>query len=247
MKIDLIFASGTRKNGDYHRKTVVVIDVLRASSTIITALANGCQDLLAVAEPGVAAVIKRQLGGGCLTGGERNGLKIPGFDLGNSPLEYTAERVHGQRIIICTSNGTKALSEAKNADELLIAAFLNAERTSRYLREKEEMVLFCAGRDGEPGLDDLLCAGLLIEQITAEKEAELTDAARIGLLTYRQLLAGRRDDLAKILYEAEHTRYLATIGFAEDVDYCARLDLLPYLVRVKDGRIIKEDKEGKGE
>ncbi|NLW56400.1 MAG: 2-phosphosulfolactate phosphatase [Firmicutes bacterium] len=240
MRVDLVFTSGMKTVRDYHRKTVVVIDVLRASSTIITALANGCLDLLAVAEPGDAAVIRRQIGEGCLTGGERNGLKIPGFDLGNSPLEYTAERVAGKRIIICTSNGTKALGEARNADELLIAAFLNAEKTSQYLREKEDVVLFCAGSDGEPGLEDLLCAGMLIEHLVTEGEGQLTDAARIGLLTYRQLLAGRSSELAKVLYESDHTRYLASIGFAEDIDYCAQVDLLPYLVRVKDGRIIKE-------
>lgn len=240
MKIDLILTSGTKASREFHKKTVVVIDVLRASSTIITALANGCSNLLAVAEPGDAAVIRRQMGEGCLTGGERNGIKIPGFDLGNSPLEYTAERVAGQRIILCTSNGTKALKEAQNAAELLIAAFLNAGRTSLYLQDKEEVVFFCAGRHGELGLDDLLCAGLLIENLLAQGEVELTDVAKLGLITYRQLLGEKNTDLSKALYQAEHTRYLASIGFTDDITYCAQVDLLPYLVRAKDGRIVME-------
>ncbi|HBG17255.1 MAG TPA: 2-phosphosulfolactate phosphatase [Firmicutes bacterium] len=242
MKIDLILASGIKTNRELHEKTVVVIDVLRASSTIITALANGCVDLLPVAEPGDAAFINRQIGACCLTGGERNGLKIPGFDLGNSPLEYSAEVVAEKRIILCTSNGTKALKEAQNAAEILIGAFLNAGRTSLYLKDKQEVVLFCAGRNGELGLDDLLCAGLIVENLLAQEvEVELTDAAQLGLISYRHLVGGKTSELAAILYQAEHTRYLASIGFAADITYCAQVDFLPYLISYKGGRVMMED------
>ncbi|HBK67103.1 MAG TPA: 2-phosphosulfolactate phosphatase, partial [Firmicutes bacterium] len=107
-----------------------------------------------------------------------------GFDLGNSPLEYSAEVVAEKRIILCTSNGTKALKEAQNAAEILIGAFLNAGRTSLYLKDKQEVVLFCAGRNGELGLDDLLCAGLIVENLLAQEvEVELTDAAQLGLIS----------------------------------------------------------------
>lgn len=240
MKIDLIIASGIKTNREFHGKTVVVIDVLRATSSIITALANGCLDLLPVAEPVDAAFICRQIGENCLAGGERNGLKIPGFDLGNSPLEYTPEKVSGKRVVLCTTNGTKALKEAESAAEILIGAFLNIGKIISYLKNKKEIVLFCAGKNGEPGLEDLLCAGLIIERLIAEGiEVELTDAAYLGLIVYRQLIS-TSGDLTEAVYQAKHAQYLASIGFAADISYCVQVDTHPYLVSFKSGRVIIE-------
>lgn len=239
MKIDLILAAGSKARRDFHGKTVVVIDVLRASSTIVTALTNGCLALYPVADPGTAAMFRRKLGSDCLTGGERHGLKISGFDLGNSPLEYTPETVSGQRIILTTSNGTQALLEAENAEEILIGSFLNAGRTSAHLGSKAEVVFFCAGSNGEPGLEDLLCAGLMTERLLAGGvEAELTDAAQLGLVAYRHLLGQPQADLPTVIYQATHTQRLAALGFTADIKYCAQIDTHPCLVRSQDGRII---------
>lgn len=238
MKIDLIFAAGSKTRRDFHGKTVVVIDVLRASSTIVTALSNGCDALYPVADPATAALFRKKLGADCLTGGERHGLKIAGFDLGNSPLEYTPETVSGRRIILTTSNGTRALLEAENAAEILIGSFLNAGRTSAYLADKEEVVFFCAGTNGEPGLEDLLCAGLMTEQLLASGvEAVLTDAAQIGLVSYRHFFGQPEADPVAVLYQAHHTKGLAALGFADDITYCAQIDARPCLVRCRDGRI----------
>ncbi|MBA2131986.1 2-phosphosulfolactate phosphatase [Capillibacterium thermochitinicola] len=238
MKIDLIFAAGSRGRRDFHGKTVVVIDVLRATSTIVTALTNGCLALYPVADPGTAALFRRKLGSDCLTGGERQGLKIPGFDLGNSPLEYTAETVAGQRIILTTTNGTQAMLEAEHAAEILIASFLNAGRTSTYLADKAEVVFFCAGTKGEPGLEDLLCAGLMTERLLASGvEAELTDAARIGLVAYRHLMGRPEADPVAVLHQAQHARGLVALGFSDDITYCAQIDSRPCVVRFRDGRI----------
>lgn len=239
MNIDLIIAAGGKSRRNFHGKTVVVIDVLRASSTIVTALTNGCFAVYPVADPGAAALFKRQLGSDCLTGGERRGLKIPGFDLGNSPLEYTAAAVDGQRVILTTSNGTKALLEAQNADEILIGSFLNAGHLSSYLATKEEVVFFCAGSNGEPGLEDLLCAGLMTERlINAGVETTITDAARLGLVAYRHLLGNSQADPVTVLNQFEHSKYLASIGFAEDIAFCAQIDARPCLARYQDGRIM---------
>ncbi|NLC53589.1 MAG: 2-phosphosulfolactate phosphatase [Firmicutes bacterium] len=242
MKIDLILAAGRNGRRDFHGKTVVVIDVLRASSTIVTALTNGCLALYPVADPGTAALFRRKLGADCLTGGERLRLKIPGFDLGNSPLEYTAETVSGQRIILTTTNGTKALLEAEHAAEILIGSFLNAGRTSSYLTDKAEVVFFCAGTIGEPGLEDLLCAGLMIERLLVSGvEAELSDAAQIGLVTYRHLLGQPETDPVVVLHQAHHAKGLAAMGLTDDITYCAQIDTHPCLVRFRDGRITLVD------
>ena len=238
MKIDLVIAAGSKRRREFYGKTVVVIDVLRASSTIVTALTNGCPALYPVADAGAAALLRRQLGSDCLTGGERHGLKIPGFDLGNSPLEYTAEAVECRQIILTTSNGTQALLEANNAVEILIGSFLNAERTSSYLATNSEVVFFCAGSNGEPGLEDLLCAGLMTEQLLAGGvEAELTDGAKLGLITYRYLLSGPKAKLADVLRQSQHAKRLIDIGFSADLDYCAQSETRPCLVRYQDGRI----------
>ncbi len=244
MMIDLILATGRKCRRDFHGKTVVVIDVLRASSTIVTALTNGCLGVYPVADPGVAALFKRQLGSDCLTGGERRGLKIPGFDLGNSPLEYTAAVVAGQRVILTTSNGTQALLEAQNAAELLIGSFLNVGRLSSYLATKEEVVLFCAGSNGEPGMEDLLCAGLMTERLlSAGVETTITDATQLGLVAYRHLLGNPQADPVTVLGQFQHSKYLASIGFAEDIAYCAQIDARPCLARYQDGRIMLVEEE----
>lgn len=246
MKIDLVLSAGGKGRRDFHGKTVVVIDVLRASSTIVTALTNGCFAVYPVADPGAAAIFKRQLGSDCLTGGERRGLKIPGFDLGNSPLEYTAAVVGGQRIILTTSNGTQALLEAQNAAEILIGSFLNAGYLSSYLAAKEEVVFFCAGTNGEPAMEDLLCAGLLTERLLNNGvEPAITDAARLGLVVYRHLLGNSEADPVTVLGQFQHSKYLASIGFADDIAYCAQIDARPCLARYQDGRISLVE-EGKG-
>ena len=201
-------------------------------------MTNGCP-VYPVTDAEAAASLRRQLGAPCLTGGERNSLKIPGFELGNSPLEYTAEAVAGHRIILTTSNGTRALQEAENADEILVGSFLNAGRTSSYVATKAEVVFFCAGRNGEPALEDLLCAGLMTEQMLADGvEAELTDGAQLGLIAYRYLLGSpSKDKLASVLHQSQHGKHLASIGFATDLDYCAQSEARPCLVRYQDGRI----------
>lgn len=239
MKMDLVLSAGGKGRRDFHGKTVVVIDVLRATSTIVTALTNGCAAVYPVGDPGAAALFKRQLGSDCLTGGERRGMKIPGFDLGNSPLEYTTAVVGGRRVILTTSNGTQALLEAQNAAELLIGSLLNAGQVSSYLATKEEVVFFCAGSNGEPALEDLLCAGLMTEQlIGAGVEANLTDAARLGLMVYRHLLGEARTEPAEVLHQFQHGKYLASIGFTEDIAYCAQINARPCLARYQDGRIV---------
>lgn len=239
MKMDLVLSAGGKGRRDFHGKTVVVIDVLRASSTIITALTNGCFAVYPVADPGAAALFKRQLGSDCLTGGERRGVKIPGFDLGNSPREYTEATVGGQRVILTTSNGTQALLEAQNAAEILIGSLLNAGQLSTYLATKEDVVFFCAGSNGEPAMEDLLCAGLLMDRLLAAGvETVLTDAARLGLVVYWHLLGTAPADPAAVLNEFQHSKYLASIGFAEDIAYCAQIDARPCLARYQDGRIV---------
>lgn len=240
VKIDLVIAVGERSPSEFAGKTVVVIDVLRASSTILTALAGGCTEIIPVAEPEEAFALADKYGRDrLLIGGERKGLKIPGFDLGNSPEEYSKEMVSGKKLILCTTNGAKAFLEAENAAETMVGAFLNINRVCSYLKQGNgEVLLFCAGKKGRLALEDLLCAGMIIDNLVFaakdEPVVELTDPARVGMLTFRQI-AGMGPVVA--LAQTDHGRYLSSLGLAGDLRYCGQVDFLSVLGKLEAGKI----------
>ena len=153
-----------------------MIDVLRATTTIVYALAAGAREIVPCLEVADARAMAAQFPAGeALLGGERKGLAIEGFDLGNSPDEYETERVGGKTIIFTTSNGTRAMAHAREADEILLAAFVNASAVARRLFDKEHVAIVCAGTNGRIGHDDTLLAGLLVERL-----------GRAGAMAYRQ-------------------------------------------------------------
>lgn len=237
MKIDLILKTGRRPN--LVGKTVVVIDVLRASSTILTALTNGCQEIIPVVEPEEAWIKVNEAGEDRpLIGGERGGLKIPGFDLGNSPLEYTKEMVSGRRLVFCTSNGTKALKEAEKADEVLVGCFLNLRRLTSHLlaAKREELILFCAGSGGEPSLEDTLCAGAIAQGLFLARGASLrlSAQAKEAIKSYQGL---GEEEIWQALARSEHGQRLASLGFVDDLRYCGQTDTHPYLGAYQEGSL----------
>ena len=137
----------------------VVIDVLRATTTMITALGNGAQSITPVLTVEVAREVARNTNG--LLGGERDCVKLPGFDFGNSPAEYTAERVGGQNIIMTTTNGTRAIMACLKSNKTLIAAFANLSAVIRHIADEPKLNIICAGTNGEITLEDTLLAAQL--------------------------------------------------------------------------------------
>ena len=155
--------------------TVVVIDVLRASTTIAYALDAGAKQIIPCLEVADARAVAEQFPADeIILGGEREGLPIEGFQLGNSPEEYTPERVGGKTVIFTTTNGTRAMNHARQADEVLIAAFVNASAVVRRLFDRERVHILCAGTDGKIGQDDVLMAGLLVERLEARRRDGLS-------------------------------------------------------------------------
>jgi 2-phosphosulfolactate phosphatase len=147
-------------------KTVVVIDVLRATTTIVYALEAGALEILPCEEIGDAKRIAEGLPSGqVVLGGERDGSPIEGFDLGNSPTEYTPEAVSRKTVVFTTTNGTRALRHCRQAARVLIGSFVNATAVFEQLVELDEVHIVCAGTKGEYGRDDILMAGLLVERI----------------------------------------------------------------------------------
>jgi 2-phosphosulfolactate phosphatase len=188
-----------------------VIDVIRATSTIVTALAHGA-GVQAVASLDEAFALKAQHPGALLAG-ERGGQALPGFDLGNSPEDFTTERVQGRRVILTTTNGTQALAACHGARTVMTASFLNLQATATRLREiGPPWIIVCAGWDGEFGVDDALVAGALAEALGQNH-------SMVSL--YRSV----RRDLEETLLGCAAGRELVKLGLEKDISFCAQLNL----------------------
>ena len=237
MRIELLVTPQPNTAGEFSGKTVVVFDVLRATSSIITALGNGALEVIPVIEPGEAMELMRSIGAQeCITGGERKGLKIEGFELGNSPAEYSNIKVSGKKVILCTSNGTRAIKWAQGAAEVLIGSYLNLQTLVDYLKgSDQEIVLICAGSGVNIGLEDLACAGRLIQLLqTAGVGLELNDAAYLARLSNERSLS---IGLEAFIGQTDHGKYLSEIGMTEDLKVCTSIDSVPILPKFVDGRI----------
>src|SRR5690606_8971758 len=237
MEIEVILTGSVLSEDDVKDRTVVVIDILRASSTIATALNNGARSIVPVADMAQAGKIASNLDQqSYLLGGERGGENIEGYHLGNSPLEYTASRVAGRTIIMNTTNGTVAIDGARAAEHLLIGCFLNAGRVVDFVREADrDVTIICAGWRNRVSLEDTLCAGLLLYRLWDGREPDnVSDAAHIAFTQY----AHDRDDLMAALQRCTHAKWLTQRGYGDDVAYCLQLDALPVLPYYRENRLV---------
>lgn len=225
---------------DIRDRTVVVIDVLRACSTIVTALDRGARAVLPVTDMAEAGKIASNLDPDVYRlGGERDGEKIDGYHLGNSPLEYTQEVVEDRDIILNTTNGTRALKQATAAEHLVAGCFLNADRVVDFVREVDDQVtIVCAGRQNRLALEDTLCAGLLLARLWDREEPDVvTDSAHTAFTLYET----DRNDLAAALRGANHAERLTEQGFEDDLDYCFRTDVSSVLPYYTENRLLRYD------
>jgi len=218
-------------------KHVVVIDVLRASSTIVQAYENGVERILPVATLEDAKKLLPTLDRkSALLGGEREGRKIEGFDLGNSPLEYTPEAVAGKTVILSTSNGTVAIAGSAPAKEIAIACFLNLSAVVSYLvsARPKGIVVLCAGNVGQLAMEDVVCGGALVDGLERASRARL--AMNDGAVAARALAASMTD-IGEVVRSSMHGRRLAELGFEADLEFCARIDAYSSVPIAADGRI----------
>lgn len=221
MRLDVAFTPAEMRNVA-GKPVVVVVDVLRATSTMVHALANGARSLLPAASVEEAARRADQLGrDAVLLCGERDAQPIRGFQLGNSPAEFTAERVGGKILVMTTTNGTPALLTASSAQRVLVGSLLNAGAVARRIVELgEDTLLVCAGRDGHFAVEDAICAGRIIRRVQESARPVLgNDAAGAA----RRL--GSRAATAGTLGRTAAGRHLREAGFADDIAFCAQEDL----------------------
>lgn len=231
-----------RRDGDFADSACVVFDVLRATSVMVTALANGAEGIAPVEEI-PAALAWKQREPKVLLAGERDGLRIRAaqtgsldFDLGNSPREYTAARVAGRRIVSTTTNGTRALRACAAAPAVAIGAFLNLEAIATWLTRTKpaQIVLVCAGTAEFTALEDVLAAGVLCDRLAAWPR---TDSAEVA---WRAYLAAKANLSEVISRSRNGRRLLANQELREDVAFCLERDRYPLVgVLGRDGVIRK--------
>jgi len=231
MKINVHYSSQHLDELYFTGKTSVVIDVLRATTVIVTALNNGAREIIPVSTVDFAMKVSgNAFSGQTLLGGERNTKKVEGFNLGNSPLEYTPEVVAGKSIILYTTNGSKAIVKAKFSENLFICAFNNLPAIAKELeRLNKEVEIICAGSNGNFNLEDVICAGRLIKELQLITETEIDDSGRACLVLNKSF--GK--SIAKMLKETEHGKLLIENGFGNDIKECAKFgttDTIPYYI-----------------
>ncbi len=237
MQAEVFFTSHQFDEMFLRDKTVAVIDVLRASTTICQALMNGAKEVIPVTTVEAAMKIVGNLFGDVtLLGGERGGRKIEGFNLGNSPLEYTEERIRGKSIVFSSTNGSQALVKSRYAREMVVCGFINISPVASFLADPErDVTIVCSGRSGSFSMEDAVCAGMLLHML-AERIESVTygDAGSAALALYKSF--GK--NVQKMINNSDHGMYLKQIGFGDDLKVCADVDAIPVLPHLS-GNVIR--------
>ena len=220
-RIRFFATPGEAAGESFHGAVVVVIDVLRATSTILAALENGAARVLPVESIETATrLVSLSDRGDKLLAGEQKGLPIEGFDLFNSPSELDRKTVGGRTIILATSNGTPAIAAAAaKAGRLLVCSILNVDAVAEEISGHDDIVIICSGNHGRIAGEDLLCAGLLLGAVSPPVDQDsLDDSASIAMmLAYRH-----GEAIEDYLYVTDRGRQLISLGYEGDISYCSR-------------------------
>jgi len=215
---------------DVHDKIVVVVDILRATSCMVTAFAHGVESIVPIADADECEQMKLK---GYVISGERNGQKIPGFDKGNSPFEYMDENIKGLKIAFTTTNGTLAIEKSKGARQILIGSFLNLSAISRYLLMSDDNILIvCAGWKGKINLEDSLFAGALVDMLRKYIEPDC-DAPIVA----QQLYLAAKNDMLKFLSTSSHVKRLHRLDIFKDIEFCLIPDQYHVIPALKRGKL----------
>ncbi|GFN30533.1 2-phosphosulfolactate phosphatase [Paenibacillus xylaniclasticus] len=220
MQVGVIASVNEARTDRFTHRTAIVIDVLRATSTMVAALEAGVAGIIPTETVLEAKALHRP---GDLLGGERFCRKITGFDLGNSPQEYKAEMVKGKRLVLTTTNGTRAVMKSLRADNVLAGAIVNAAACARTIVElRRDAILLCAGSHDEFAVEDGLCAGLLLDRLEAliGQPVETDDLGIAMLAFYRE----RRNAIAETVSSGMTGRRLIKMGLGSDIDWCSTVD-----------------------
>jgi len=211
---------------DLVRSSAIVVDLLRASTTIVHALGNGATKVIPVATVDQAKSLAASTPERLLLAGERNAVRIEGFDLGNSPLEYASERVRGRGIVLTTSNGTAAFSKVAAASAVLVGCLANLSAAVERARSIGNPVkIVCSGDDGAPSLEDTLAAGMIARALIQQGNYTLAEDDSTQMTAALVDHFGQsREGLTKAVWRSANARNLARLGLRDDVATALRLD-----------------------
>jgi 2-phosphosulfolactate phosphatase len=211
---------------------VVVTDIFRATSCMVTGFAFGVGSIIPVASVEECKNLQQR---GYIAAAERNAEKVEGFDLDNSPFSYMDERLVGGKIAMTTTNGTLSISKAKaEAVKVVIGAFLNLKAVINHLKNQPyDVLVLCAGWKGKPNLEDTLFAGALVDALQEEYFVS-EDSAIMAMRTYQQAA----DDLGKYLANSSHIRRLQNLGISKDIAYCLQKDLYDILPVLRGNELV---------
>lgn len=229
MQVNVISSVNEARGDDFLNKTVIVIDVLRATSTIVTALAHGCSGIVPAETVQQAKQLQEPRD---LLGGERFCKKIAGFHYGNSPLEYRSPEIIGNRVILTTTNGTRAIQKSLRADHVIAGSLLNAKACAKKAVElQREVAIVCAGTQDEFSLEDGLCAGLIVREFLQQVDREAQGVNDLGLAMLHAFTHAETS-LEHTLLACFNGKKLCRMGLQADVSFCAQVnayDLVPVL------------------
>jgi len=238
-RIDLYLTPHEIERAQLEKRQLVVVDVLRTCSTLAHALRNGAAKVIPVESVEEATRIAQTLDPKQrLLCGERDGSKVNGFDLGNSPREYDAGRVEGKTLVFASTNASPVMAGLLVGREQRLLSYVNVGAVADAVREEgTDLSIICAGRNGRLSLEDSACAGALVrrlvETLPSGRQPELNDAAELAM-AYDRVYGGEPET---ILRRSDHGRYLIELGFEDDLPICAAVDSVPVVPYLKEGRI----------
>jgi 2-phosphosulfolactate phosphatase len=212
---------------------VVVVDVFRATTSMIAAFDHGAESIIPVASKKEALELKKQ---GCFIAGEKDGIKLGYADAGNSPHDFEQRVIGGKSIAYLTTNGTKAIRLAASEYNLYLGAFSNLAALSKHLiKQQADVIILCAAWKNQFSLEDTFCAGAFVEYLTQSKQFRMnSDAAEVALKLWRS----NKKNLTKALSGCTHARRLTALGYEKDIIHCTRLNTSNAIPFYESGRII---------
>ena len=241
MRLDVFFTPNQVKPIETAGRLVVIVDVLRASTTVATALGNGAKTVIPV--EGADEVINRSrefTRSQILLAGEQKMYPIAGFDIGNSPQAFTPAMVEGKTILITTTNGTKTLLGVQNARDIVIASYVNFSAVLAMMKvaasSNTDIAIICAGEEGSFTLEDSACAGRYVRAIPKRADSiQTNDAAAASVVIEKKY----GDNIAKVFKESSHGQALQSAGFGDDLAAAAEVDSYPVVPIYQDRQITK--------
>ena len=241
MQIDIQFLPISPDPDSLSNRSVIVLDILRATSVIVHALSQGAKEFIPVLSVEEAFQKKKEFPPGTtFLGGEKDTQPIEGFDLGNSPREYVTEKIKDKRIILRTTNGTRAFHLVSPAQEVMVGSFFNIEATAeRCLASRGDLLIFPSGDEGRFSLEDTVCGGMIIDLILKIRRQDiiLTDASQAAHLLFKRF----EGNLLEAFHLSHHGNVLIRLGRGDDLPYCAQTNITQLVPIFRKGVIRAAD------